>query len=276
VGRIVGVHGIGNYSYYREHGSVEKAAQAISDDWTEWLSIACVGQPMPVTVGYYAHVLHRGTPQAVDDVRLLQPDEQELFIALVSHLHGRLQTAQGRATIPIRQAAEWLTEHYGPAARRLVTMFIREVAAYLSAPDNSRRVHARDAVIDTIRQARADVLIAHSLGSVVAYEALWSNPDVEVDLLITLGSPLGMNQVIFDRLLPEPVDGRGGRPPGVRRWVNLADVGDLVAVPRDLSDRFAGVEQGSPVSIATLDFHRAKNYLTCHAIAELLNGHGKR
>jgi pimeloyl-ACP methyl ester carboxylesterase len=231
---------------------------------------------LPVRVAYYAHLLHRGTPQTSDDVRLLQPDEQELFVALVDLLRGQPQAAQGRATVPIRQAAEWLTEHYGTASRRLVTMFVREVASYLFAPDNNRRIQARAAIADAIRQEQPKVLIAHSLGSVVAYEALWSNPDLEVELLITLGSPLGMNQVIFDRLLPEPVNGSGGRPPAVHRWVNIADIGDLVAVPRSLSGRFTDIEQWDPISIAAFDFHRVKNYLSCDTVTALLNEHGRQ
>ena len=70
------------------------------------------------------------------------------------------------------------------------------------------------------------MLLAHSLGSVVAYETLWARPDLQIDLLITLGSPLGMPDVIFDQLDPAPIARRGQRPPGVAD----EDAGELVPV----------------------------------------------
>ncbi|GLZ38743.1 hypothetical protein Acsp05_23670 [Actinokineospora sp. NBRC 105648] len=49
-------------------------------------------------------------------------------------------------------------------------------------------------MVETIQAHQPDVVIAHSLGSVVAYEALW-NSGATVDLLITLGSPLALPNV---------------------------------------------------------------------------------
>ena len=54
------------------------------------------------------------------------------------------------------------------------------------------------------------MLVGHSLGSVVAYEALCANPEWPVRMLVTLGSPLGIPNLIFDRLEPAPLpDGHG-------------------------------------------------------------------
>ncbi|GAA0998364.1 hypothetical protein GCM10009555_097490 [Acrocarpospora macrocephala] len=47
---IVGVHGIGTYAYFREHGSPEKAAEAISGDWTSRLSSSLGAQPAEVSI----------------------------------------------------------------------------------------------------------------------------------------------------------------------------------------------------------------------------------
>ncbi|MBO3750730.1 hypothetical protein J5X84_32025 [Streptosporangiaceae bacterium NEAU-GS5] len=275
--RIVGVHGIGNYSYLIEHGSVHAATEAISQDWSRWLSVESAPR---VTVSYYADVLHRGTAQGVDDVTLLEPEEQELLVAWVESLMGVPHTSQGPATAKVRQAAEWLTERYGTTARRLGTTFVREVATYLSPRDESFRIRARTTVAETIRANQAQVVIAHSLGSVIAYEALWAQPDPKVDLLITLGSPLGMNKVIFQRLQPGPMNDRCGRPPGVRRWINLADVGDLVALPFDLRSRFDNVEQHDPLRIHRFDFHLVRNYLHAPEVRDLVTAvvdpHGQR
>ncbi|GII90129.1 hypothetical protein [Sinosporangium siamense] len=266
--RIIGVHGIGNYSYMSEHGTPAAAAAAISADWSGWLSR---GDTAPsVDVAYYAHLLHRGTAQGSDDVTLLEPGEQELLVAMVDLLAGVPQTAQGRATARVRQAGEWLTENHGRAAKRLAVMFVREVNTYLHLTDECFRDAARDMVAESIRSGEGGVVVAHSLGSVVTYEALWAHPELKVDLLVTLGSPLGMNQVVFQRLRPGPAGSRCARPPGVRRWINLADVGDLIAVPADLRMRFDDVEQADPLRIARFEFHKARNYLASPRVRELV------
>jgi pimeloyl-ACP methyl ester carboxylesterase len=81
------------------------------------------------------------------------------------------------------------------------------------------------------------VLIGHSLGSVVAYEALCANPDWRVHTLLTLGSPLGVPELVFDRLTPRPQNGCGAWP-NVQCWVNIADNGDIVALVKALAPFF--------------------------------------
>ena len=81
------------------------------------------------------------------------------------------------------------------------------------------------------------VLVAHSLGTVLAYNALVGHPDSGVDTLVTLGSPLGTEMAAA--MLPEPGDD-GLRPwPGsIRRWVNVAAVGDHATGSGQLAQRF--------------------------------------
>ena len=89
------------------------------------------------------------------------------------------------------------------------------------------------------------VVVGHSLGSVVAYEALCAHPEWPVRGLVTLGSPLGIRNLIFDRLVPAPVAGESSRPAGVwpgglEAWANVADAGDVVALVKDLRPLFGG------------------------------------
>lgn len=65
------------------------------------------------------------------------------------------------------------------------------------------------------------VLVAHSLGTVVAVRTLTDHPDLTIDTLITLGSPLGSGP------FANFCDGK--RPPGVQRWVNVVATTDPVA-----------------------------------------------
>lgn len=165
---------------------------------------------------------------------------------------------QGPHTVRVRQAADWLTRKYGDTARRLAMVFCREVHTYLSTVDSPRRKAVRATVAETIAEARPRVVVAHSLGSVVTYETFWHHPELSVDLLVTIGSPLAMPGVVLDRLDP----GRHARPPGVRRWVNLADVGDIIAVPRGgLGRAFTGVEDTPDLTIGEFAFHGVEAYL---------------
>jgi hypothetical protein len=275
--RIVGVHGVRNFRYYRANqGVAAAAATAVSDDWSAWLRSGLLeGALVDLRVAYYAHHLHRGTPQGpVDDPTTLEPEAQDLLISWVEQLRPHPQIAQGPRTFRARQATDWLTRHYGPAVRVAAIAFCREVHTYLVRPDAPRRIKARDAVAMAIAEHRPSIVIAHSLGSVVAYEALWRHTETTVDLFVTFGSPLGMPVVVFDRLEPAPADGRGGRPPTVARWFNFADIGDIVAVPPDLPRRFQGIDHHVPnLAIGTWDFHSTKNYLACADFVEMLLGH---
>ena len=83
-------------------------------------------------------------------------------------------------------------------------------------------------------------MIGHSLGSVVAYEYLCRDRPASVELLVTLGSPLGIPNVVFDKLTPAPVGGAGAWPGRVAAWVNVADPDDIVALRKDLAPLFPG------------------------------------
>lgn len=261
---MLGVHGIGNYKYFKRTGSADDAAALLAGEWTEALG----EDGFSIEAAYYAHHLHRGTAQgAQDDPVTLEPEAQQLLIDWTEQLMSGQSVPQGPLTARVRQAAEWMTRRFGATARLFVIAFCREVHTYLSKPDSPRRVAARRAVADAIARTQPKVIVAHSLGSVVTYETLWAHPDHDVDLLVTVGSPLAMPSVILPRLEPAT----GGAPPRVRRWVNVADVGDIVAVPRGgLREYFDGVENDLEVVIHDLDFHQMVNYLRHADVAALL------
>jgi hypothetical protein len=122
---------------------------------------------------------------------------------------------------------------------RALVADLREVWLFLHNPMVKEAVLRRCA--DQIGQDTR-VVIGHSLGSVVGYEALCRHPaELRVDTFVTLGSPLGIQKLVFDVLTPRPKAGRGVWPQ-VRRWVNIADTGDIVALEKKLSPYFGAVE----------------------------------
>ncbi|MFI6394412.1 hypothetical protein ACIBHY_05310 [Nonomuraea sp. NPDC050547] len=259
---IVGVHGIGKYKYYLEAGNdVARAATAMRAKWDRYLHASLGGETRAyfAEVAYFAHLLNDPRPPGVREAEAMRVREQMVLAAWAKelgvgeHLTGALKTFAG-----------WLLDRLDGRAAAFAKLFCPEVATYLA--DAGRREEVRGLVAASLRRHRPKVVIAHSLGSVVTYETLWANPDIEVDLLITLGSPLGMRNVIFEKLLPAPIDGRGERPRGVGRWVNIADKDDIAAIPPELRESFAGVDEEQLVNLDWIDFHTAGKYLGCGAL----------
>jgi hypothetical protein len=268
VARILGIHGIWNMRYYTRSGMSDSAAEdAISRAWSRALTIG-LNARADLRVCYYAHHLNRGTPQSRDDPDLLEPGAQDILIAWMDLLNGGKPVAQGTRTVRARGAADWMSTRFPHPTRLLVLAFCRELHTYQAGGD--RRKNAMQALRTAIDKHKPEVLVAHSLGSVVAYETLWQDPFPTLDCLVTLGSPLAMPVVVFDRLQPVPVGGRGSRPPGVRRWVNIADVGDIVAVPPYLAERFAGVEKDVELTLGNWSFHAARDYLSTPEVRAVL------
>lgn len=268
---IVGVHGIGKYRYYAEaEGSPGRAAEAMRSKWNAYLGkgLAEENGEYFSEIAYYAHHLHPAAPAR--PVRQMEAPARLVFADWAAQLNGRLGVAAAGETLTglVHRLATWLLDSLGPRAVRFAETFCPEVAAYLGGGD--RRIRARDTVADVIRRRRPRVVIAHSLGSVVTYEALWARPELEVELLVTLGSPLGMRNVIFERLRPAPRNGRGARPPGVHRWINVADKDDIAAIPSELGGCFEGVERDVTCNIDLLDFHTVRNYLGCGVLSDYL------
>ncbi|SDM74038.1 hypothetical protein [Allokutzneria albata] len=266
--RFLGVHGIGNH---RPGLEPDAAAENLAQRWEKALRRGLPEEAViDMRVAYYAHHLARGIAQGPES---LDAQEQQLLLDWARHLGAPEDVAQGRLTAPARRAADWIARKFGldsGLVRIMVSVFCREVRTYFE--DTARRSAARDEVANRIAEHRPNVVIAHSLGSVLAYEALWSRQESTVDMLITLGSPLGLPDVIFEKLEPLPDKGKGRRPPNVERWINIADPGDIVAIPRGLASRFDGIAADLETSINVFDFHKVSNYLACSTTSAAVAG----
>lgn len=268
---VLGIHGIGNL---QAGLSPCDAATSIARRWADSMSVHGLQATESVTVAYYSHILVPESFHASADILLESPQVSSLLYPWVAQLGYPDEPISGRTAQPIRQMCSWISAKFGldnMLVRRFVALFLKEVHRYFHDERAARvRQAVRDRVADEIRQQRPTVVIAHSLGSAVGYEALWQHQDLEVDTLITLGSPLGMPHVVFDRLEPAPRDARGAKPPNVTKWLNVADHGDLVALPTCLSGRFSGLDTDVETSIGAFDFHRVASYLRSPLVGEML------
>ncbi len=148
-------------------------------------------------------------------------------------------------------------------AQRMMLSNLRQMRLYLT--DDA----VRQAVVERIMTAIAAdtrIVVSHSMGSVAAYEALCANSHWPVRTFVTLGSPLGIRNLIFDKLRPAPMTAKSLRPVGrwpgsVHSWTNIADRGDVVALVKDLRPLFGD-------AVANIEIHNgahahdARPYLT--------------
>ena len=155
--------------------------------------------------------------------------------------------------------------------------------------------YVRAMVKERLRAAwRADrrvVLIGHSFGSVIAYDTLWelthdAEPDEingHVELFVSMGSPLTMGY-IRHRLKGAHQHGALRYPRNIRRWLNLAAIGEVTALDRKLADCFAGMRELGLVEdihddlgvlnrfrgVAGVNVHKCYGYLGSDTVARAL------
>jgi hypothetical protein len=169
----------------------------------------------------------------------------------------------------IHETARYFTNEGGVASR------VREVLKAVLRP--------------MLAEGERVLLIGHSMGSVIAYDALWEMWHEEhnrgrVDLFLTLGSPLGM-RFTRKRLLGAGASGARRYPGNIRRWVNISSQGDLTALDTSLRDDFAPMlELGLVDGIADVDggvfnyfrnreglnVHRSYGYLVNPRVGEVI------
>jgi hypothetical protein len=152
-------------------------------------------------------------------------------------------------------------------SERALIFNLKQVRRYLSESSTRAAIQARVANAIT---ADTRLVIAHSLGTVVAYEALCAHPEWGIRGLITMGSPLGIRNLIFDRLVPSPSEGFGCWPSVLEWWVNVADGGDIVAIEKRLSSRFGYKVEDWLVDNGIVEVHGAEKYLAQAAVGAAL------
>ncbi len=126
-------------------------------------------------------------------------------------------------------------------SRRITKAFLKDVHEFLFVKE--RREVMRESVLSRLRTGGGPfIVIAHSQGSMIAYEALSSlsaADGIEIDLFVTIGSPLGLQEV-QDQLKVITNQKKGLAVPAVvKRWVNVADPLDPVCADKRLSGDYS-------------------------------------
>ena len=120
---------------------------------------------------------------------------------------------------------------------------------------------------------RPVLLIGHSMGSIVAYDSLWQlsqEPEAggKIDLFMTMGSPLAQ-KFIQRRIKGAKAAADNRYPRNIRRWVNIAAIGDLTSIDMRLENDYKGMLDLGVVDIIedrqVFNYFRLDGELNVHA-----------
>lgn len=224
----------------------------------EWYPALCDGLALAgatpvgrdeVAMAFWGHVFrpvgHRalGLP-TLDAFDVEQGLEEDLLLswweeaaAVEPRVPGPEEPARLRTPRLVQRALDALSHSafFAGISESLMVHAARQVRRYFTEPEVRAAIQ-----VEFVRRVtdRTELVIAHSLGSVVAYEALCAHPGWRDLTLVTLGSPLGVPRLVFDRLVPAPSNGSARWPAPVKAWTNIADPGDAVALVKELAPTF--------------------------------------
>jgi hypothetical protein len=248
---IIGIHGLGN-----------KPPKALLEKWWR-LAIAegldFIGrsrEDIPFKIVYWADILH---PEPLDpDITYTEdplyldepyvnakgkpsPVENEFQIKLLSYLEGQIDKIF---------LNDDLTINFKNVTDSFIRRYFQDLAAYYGDthvsvldPDISVKEEIQKRLVKVLSSYKKyDILlIAHSMGSIVAFDVLWEYwKEFNIDTLITIGSPLGL-PVIVSRVfeVQKMVNKRIKKPHTpdsvYGSWFNFSDLTDKVALDHTLA-----------------------------------------
>lgn len=241
---ILFIHGIGD----------QKSPLVVRATIQDGLELDRLGEHL--RLGYWSHITHPESttpdelnPMMIDaqlsqfdhEVERLSQEEREFY----SQLEGAISRFSGVDSDDEGEDFESLLlplpRFMRRGATRLFTkLFTRDVSRYFFNQELRSRI--QQCVREKIESLsnRKFIIVAHSLGSVIAHDMLSilaeEEHSIECDTLVTLGSPLGVQEV-QDNL-------HGGRvtPASIRIWYNIAARGDIVCLDKELVSDFDRAE----------------------------------
>ncbi len=253
---------------------------------------------------YWADILH---PAALDPE--VSDQQSPLYIAdpYVPSLRSMPPASHGLRKRIVRFLEEKFsrillnsdfTINYQSVTDGLIQRYFKDLDSYYAtkpvsggvAPSDREKI--RGCLREVLERHQDDriLLIAHSMGSIIAYDVLDLNQDLRVDTLVTIGSPLGF-PVVIGRIAAERRTLKDRErllqiPDSIRTaWYNLADIEDYVAFDFSIADDFHPNQAGvKPVDVQVVnDYvyrrnrnpHKIYGYLRTQKMAEMIGDFGR-
>lgn len=250
---IIGIHGLGN-----------KPRKGLLQNWweksiLEGLRNNGIDIELPkFELVYWADILHK---EPLDET--LKDKNHPLYLKEKYAEGGKVKKEELH---PLRkkildwfdQAADKIflnddmTVNYSYITNKLIHNYFKDLEAYYENGDvaiNGQNYHARDEIrsrlIKVLKKYENDdiLLVSHSMGTIVAFDVLTFHlPQLKVKTLVTMGSPLGIpfvrSKIAQEKRMVLNDDVKLKTPHGVKKWYNLSDLEDDVAINYSLKDDF--------------------------------------
>lgn len=228
-----------------------------------------------IAFAYYGDTLHalehrKPHPQVVVKGDDSPNDAEAAFLAdvlqsVVRHLgHDGIPEdvaiEKGLLSSPrVLELLRWLNAHHPEIGSALLALRTRDVYTYLT----NQRVFSiiNGGVKTALSRDEPNIVVAHSLGTVVAYSILVDlrrDDGWHVPLLVTLGSPLGVSPIRNQLAMVT-------HPGVVDEWLNAYDPLDVVALRPLDETTFAtskSIENYAGVANTASDHHGIEEYLS--------------
>jgi hypothetical protein len=255
---VIGVHGLSSKPALEQHR--EDWIRSIREGLSRNFALDVAPEQIAFDLVYWADWL--GRPALAEDLEPYVaatgagplPSYQQRWF------DGALREALERIEDPINWVKassefDWVRQQTGLDTVGLAFLQRRLVDLGTYYSDAEKRAALRKRLADKLiaHETKRIMLVAHSMGSIVAYDVLRDlgdqRPALIVDHFVTLGSPLGLAYVL-DRIRRENASVRS--PSMVRRWTNLADRRDPVAFDVHLGDEYEANDRGIAVEDALI------------------------
>jgi len=154
----------------------------------------------------------------------------------------------------------------GPS-RFLYRYFVEDLGKYLHGGKRDLIRAKLTGTINAIDESSDVILIAHSMGSIIALDALINEQLRQVTCLVTIGSPIGL-EVIQEQVGANAIE-KGMLDEKVAAWSNLYDRLDPIALDTDLADEYLKKIDDLPIDNLFIDKngdrnrHKSYGYLNC-------------
>lgn len=163
-----------------------------------------------------------------------------------------------------------MTVNYSFISNKLIHNYFKDLEAYYENGKISikgqtflARNKIRSRAIETLKKYDGyDIfLIAHSMGSIIAFDVLTFNlSELKIKTFATIGSPLGIpfvrSKIAQEKKVILNDTHKLKTPKGVQKWCNFSDLEDDVAINYSLEKDFGGNENG----VKPVDFIVNNNY----------------
>lgn len=188
-----------------------------------------------ILLAYYAHLFEKG------ESCMLKEDKVKEVAYIQDFASYLWETAKSRGIVAPHYRPKVLDIKHDvlamldmvPGVSGLIIYLLKDIYEYFTKPQLRNQV--KNVLKEMLIQNRRHkiLLMAYSLGTIVSYEVLSENPDLQVHTLMTFGSPLGVENTVKRRLSHPPKF-----PDNVTRWLNYYDDNDIVSADRFLFDDF--------------------------------------